>query len=203
MASGPAYYDRFSGLYAMHLAVPPFSTWVARNHASIRRALPRLEPGSPILEIGAGIGRFSRALAQRYPRCPVTCIDSSPDMTARALADVVPDNLSFVTRSFWEADGRYALVICAGCWEFFEREPSADQLVRLLAPGGTAVINTLAPAPFSRVREGLFRKLWGTRMWLHEPADLAEALRARGCLVRWEPVNRAEGAYTLTAIRGG
>lgn len=187
----------------MHLAVPPFSTWVARNHASIRRALPSLPDRSPILEIGAGIGRFSRALAQRYPGCPVTCIDSSPDMTERALADVVPDNLSFVTRSFWEAEGAYALVICAGCWEFFEQDPSADKLVSLLAPGGTAVINTLAPAPFSRVRETLFRRLWGTRMWLHDPGDLAEALRARGCLVRWEPVNATEGAYTLTAIRGG
>jgi len=202
MADGPAYYYRFSGLYSLHLAVPPFAAWVRRNHASLQRALPSLPPGSRVLEIGGGIGRLSRVLAQRYPDCTITSIDASADMTRRAQAEVSPSNLSFETRSFWDVSERFALVVCAGCWEFFEREPSAVQLVSLLEPGGTAIINTLAPAPFSQVRESLFRRVWGTQMWLHTPDALAGALRERGCLVRWEGVNRTEGSYTLTARKG-
>jgi cyclopropane fatty-acyl-phospholipid synthase-like methyltransferase len=202
MGDGPAYYYRFSGMYSLHLEIPPFAGWVARNHVSLQRALPAIDAGSRVLEIGGGIGRLSRLLALRYPDCPVTSIDASAEMTRRAQAADTPENLSFLTRSFWDMEEDFDLVVCAGCWEFFEREPSAEKLVALLSPGGTAVLNTLAPAPFSRVRERLFRRVWGTKMWLHTPDALATALRARGCMVRWENVNRTEGSYTITAIRG-
>lgn len=203
MSDGPAYYYRFSGLYAAHLSVPPFSRWVEENHASLMAHLPALSPGNTVLEIGGGIGRLSQLLADHYPDCAVTSIDASEDMTRRAHAMATHPNLAFETRSFWDETAEYDLVICAGCWEFFEQAPSAEQLVRLIRPGGMAIINTLGPAPFSSFRKHLFRIVWGTEMWLHRPDMLADQLRRRGCLVRWQNVNPVEGSYTLMAIRGG
>lgn len=203
MADGPAYYYRFSGLYSLHLTVPPFSGWVSQNHASLQRALPQIPSGASVLEIGGGIGRLSRLLAQRYPDCQITSIDASVEMTRRAQEADIPSNLRFETCSFWDVVESYDLVVCAGCWEFFELERSTEQLVRLLRPGGVAIINTLTHAPFSSLREHLFRYVWGTPMWLHSPEEMARSLRQRGCMVRWESVNRAEGSYTLSAIKGG
>ena len=172
-----------------------------RNHASVQAALPPLDPGAQVLEIGGGVGQLSFLLAATYPEAQITCIDLSPEMTRRAQASKHPENLRFEQGSFWSFPGRYALVVCAGCWEFFPRDPSAARLVELLQPGGTAIINSLAPVAFSRTREVVFARLWETRMWLHTPEALAASLRRRGCEARWEHVNAAEGSYTLAVRR--
>jgi len=197
---GPAYYYRFSRLYEMHFSLPPFSTWVEKNHESLLACLPEKLSGD-VLDIGGGIGRLSRALARRYPGQQVLSIDTSAAMTERARTDAPLENLRFETQSFWDVDGQFDLVVCAGCWEFFQLQPSAMRLVQLLKPGGTAVVNTLGPAVFGRVRESVFRQVFRTDVWLHRPQSLTEELEVRGCRVRWNPVNLLEGSYTLVARR--
>jgi 2-polyprenyl-3-methyl-5-hydroxy-6-metoxy-1,4-benzoquinol methylase len=197
-AEGPAYYYRFAGLYEKHLSIPPFAGWVKANHSTMFAELPSLE-GGKILEIGGGIGRLSRRLAERFPSCEVTSIDSAADMTARAQRRPGPENLHFLTRSFWEMEGQFDLVVCAGVWEFFQLDPSVVRLVSLMAPQATALINTLAPAGFGLARELLFQRVWRGDMWLHRPELLASELSERGCEVTWRRVNRFEGSYTLKA----
>jgi trans-aconitate methyltransferase len=195
---GPAYYYSWSTAYEHHLSVPPFSTWLARNRRSVDRVLPTRPPGA-VLEIGGGVGGLGRSLAARYPTARVLSIDSSAVMTARAQAKDNPPNLEFVTRSFWDMEGAFELVVCAGCWEFFPREPSVLRALSLLSPGGTLVLNTLAPAPFSLPRREIFRAVFRSDMWLHRPEQLARDFQDSGCEVSWRRVNATEGSYTLVA----
>ncbi len=201
-SAGPAYYYRFAQLYEFHFSVPPFSAWADNNHASVLHALPARLRGR-ILDVGGGIGRLSRVLAERFPESDVLSIDSSAAMTERAQEEGPVANLRFETRSFWDMTGQYDLIVCAGCWEFFQLGPSVAHLARLMAPGGVAVLNTLGPSAFGRVRETVFRHAWRTHLWLHPPETLAHRLSLYGTDVTWTPVNRWEGSYTLVARRQG
>jgi trans-aconitate methyltransferase len=198
--AGPASDYRLSRLHALHFSVPPFASWEEKNHASIVAALPAEVTGR-VLDIAGGEGKLGRMLALEYPKQDVLSIDPSTAMTDHAHAEPSPSNLRFETRTIWDVDGTFELVVCAGHWEFYPLQTSATRLVELLAPGGMAIINTLGPAIFGHVRASVFHQVLRTKLRLHRPQSLTNALEARGCVIRWNPVNLLEGSYTMTVRR--
>lgn len=113
------------------------------------------------LDVGAGTGVVSQALADRYPAAEVTGIDLSPGMVdaARrllppALAGRVRYEVADASHAPY-ADGFFDLVALSNMIPFF------DELARLTAPGGTVVISYSrgAETPIYVAAERLRREL--------------------------------------------
>lgn len=190
----------FSTLYRLHFLVPPFGIWVHHNHRSIQARLPDEDP-SEILEIGGGLGRLGEWMAVRYPQARVVSVDISEDMLAAARARSKSSRVDYRLQDFHDVTERFDLVLSAGSWEFFALETSTRRAAELLNPGGTLIVSTLRPTPFSRAHARRYARNYGTEIHLHEPDVLAASLRARGLATRWVGVNRHEGSYTLVAYR--
>ncbi len=114
----------------------------------------RVTPQTRVLDVGCGVGRWSRLLAARGAR--VTGIDLSPTMIAearrRALADGVDDRCEFAVRDLatLQLEGRYELVLGVTVLQHI-LDPAALRaavaaLTVHLAPGGRLVLLEAAPS---------------------------------------------------------
>lgn len=193
-------YYHYPWLYLSHFRLPPFGGWLRRNHDSIMRHLPAEAPGR-ILEVGGSTGQLTHKLADRYPDSEIVSIDRSASMHRMARAKAPPKNVSHLLMDFWEVEGRFDLVVAAGCWEFFDLLPSLDKVDKLLKPAGYLLINDMAPSLFGRAHQAMFTNAFHTRLWLHRPGQFQQELKLRGYLAGWETVNSLEGSYTLWAQR--
>ncbi|HVN87287.1 MAG TPA: class I SAM-dependent methyltransferase [Candidatus Binatia bacterium] len=99
--------------------------------------------GQHVLDLGTGTGTLARGFALRG--CRSVGLDPSPRMIEQARA---LDRAAGVTIEYVEAGAEATElpsasfdVVCAGqCWHWFERERAAAEVVRLLHPGGIALI---------------------------------------------------------------
>jgi len=172
----PAYWEararRFAaegeGLRAVcSYGMPAF--YNASIHLCQRRALgPWLdpEPGSAALDVGCGVGRWSRLLARRGAR--VTGVDLSPTMAAearrRAAAAGLAGRCRFEVADLAELDlgERFPLIVGVTVLQHV-LEPArlasaAARLADHLAPGGRAVLLEAAPtAATARCDSAVFR----------------------------------------------
>ena len=107
----------------------------------LEAALERL-PGSPAkaLDVGTGTGKAARVVARRFPQAEVVGIDLSPEMVAEAerqLPAELAGRIAFRTADAARlpfADHAFELVVLQNAIPFF------DEVARVLAPRGTAVI---------------------------------------------------------------
>lgn len=113
----------------------------------------RVAPGTPVLDVGCGVGRWSRRLAAQGAR--VTGVDISATMVEeahrRALAEGVGARCHFGVGDLasLETGERYALIVGVTVLQHI-LEPAAlqraiDNLARHLAPGGRMVLLEAAP----------------------------------------------------------
>lgn len=110
-------------------------------------------PGTSVLDIGCGVGRWSRRLARRGAL--VTGIDLSPTMVAearrRARAEGVSERCDFQIGDVTELDlpGRFSLVLGITVLQHLLAEGQLDaavhRLARHVAPGGRLVLLEAAP----------------------------------------------------------
>jgi SAM-dependent methyltransferase len=123
--------------YAIHRPGFPPETFEALAAHGLGHA------GQRVLDLGTGTGSLARGFAARG--CHAIGLDPSPGMLAAASGLPRPDagTLGFV-RAWAEAApirDRVCDVVCAGqCWHWFDRARVAAEVVRMLAPGGRAVI---------------------------------------------------------------
>ncbi len=144
-SEGPISYYVYPKAYLSHFQIPPFGRWLTNNHRSMADALPPLPADARILEVGSGPGQFTRQLARSYPKANIVAIDSSRGMVRFSRRDGTPDNVEFRITDFRDVEGVYDLIVGSGCWEFLPLDRCIDQIERLLAPDGVAVINTIGP----------------------------------------------------------
>lgn len=117
------------------------------------QALARLGARPSVLELGCGVGRFSRYLAQRGLR--VTGVDFSPVAIEIARARVAADDAQpeFLVGDVTRLDslrGPFDVSFDVGCFHCFDERGQrayVSEVSRLLAPGGTHLIWALDSSP--------------------------------------------------------
>lgn len=111
------------------------------------------EPGRRILELGCGVGRFSRVLANAGAW--VTAVDFSPVAISKARARVRDDRarpdfrVADVTK-LEGLDGPFDASFDVGCFHCLEGDRArayADQVARVLKPGGVHLMWAIDESP--------------------------------------------------------
>ena len=124
---------------------------------ALRRWL-RVVPGSRALDLGCGVGRWTRSLARQGAR--VTGVDISATMvaeaTARAAADGLGERCHFVAQDLADlhVPGPYDLIVGVTVLQHILDEHrlhrAVSKLVDHLAPGGRIVLLEVAPTRTAR-----------------------------------------------------
>jgi 2-polyprenyl-6-hydroxyphenyl methylase/3-demethylubiquinone-9 3-methyltransferase len=123
--------------------------WLAEARARLIPAAPR--PATPLLDVACGAGLLSPYLNGRLAGWRPVGIDLSALSLRQAREHgVAPVRGDALRLPF--ADGTFACVVAGEALEHLpDLEVACAELARVLAPGGTLVIDTLADTLFSRV----------------------------------------------------
>ncbi|RKG83009.1 class I SAM-dependent methyltransferase [Corallococcus terminator] len=131
----------------------PITFWGDIRIPEQLQALARQGAPRSALELGCGVGRFSRYVAQQGVR--VTGVDFSPVAIARARERVSRDDPrpEFVVGDVTHLEalsGPFDVAFDVGCFHCFDargQRAYASEVARLLKPGGTHLIWALDSAP--------------------------------------------------------
>ena len=120
-----------------------------------------LPPGSHVLDLGGGPGRYANWLAERGHR--VTLADLSPELLAIARARIAASGVGALVEEIIEADARdlsrwadgsFDAALCLGPFYHLpdpsDRERAASELARVLRPGGLAFVALMPRLVFLR-----------------------------------------------------
>lgn len=163
---------------------PTWETRIGPHHlGALARALEDVAAPRRALDLGTGTGVAAKAVAERFPEAEVTGVDLSGAMVEEARAGLPPElerrvrfEVADASRLTFE-DGAFGLVTLMNMIPFF------DELARVTAPGGIAVLSfsrgseTPIYVPFARLRSELARR--GFAEFAEFSADPATAMRAR------------------------
>ncbi len=116
-----------------------------------------------VVDYGGGDGALCRSAAALWPQARVLCFEPAPQLAdqARALLAATP-RAEVVTGEAALPSGAADLVFCT---EVFEHLPAAetaralDEIARVLAPGGRAIIGVPVEVGPPALAKGLFRSL--------------------------------------------
>jgi ubiquinone/menaquinone biosynthesis C-methylase UbiE len=143
---------------------PTWQTRIGPHHLwALDLALETVAPPRHALDLGTGTGVVALALAERYPEAEVVGIDLSPGMIEEAQAKVPPELAGRLRFEVGDAsalespDGDFDLVVLSNMIPF------ADELARVVEPGGTLVLSFSrgAETPIYVPPERLRRELGG------------------------------------------
>jgi ubiquinone/menaquinone biosynthesis C-methylase UbiE len=163
---------------------PTWETRIGPHHlGALDLALEDLPPPRRALDLGTGTGVVALALADRYSEAEIVGIDLSPGMIEEARRKLPPELAGRVRFEVGDAsalacpDGDFELVVLSNMIPF------ADELARVVAPGGTLVLSFSrgAETPIYVAPELLRRELGsrGFAEFAEFSADPATALRAK------------------------
>jgi SAM-dependent methyltransferase len=108
------------------------------------------QQGQRVLDLGTGTGSLARAFASRG--CEVTGIDVSKSMLEEAKrldreAGVSVTYLVAKAEKTGLPDRSFDVVTAGQCWHWFDRPKAAEEVRRVLKPGGGLVIAHFDPIP--------------------------------------------------------
>lgn len=141
----PVDWSEYAETYDLLLEYNPF--YQALHAEVLGHTAPwSLPPGARILDLGAGTGNYSLALAARFPEAHVVHVDRDATMNARAeqkRAEQGLDNVEIRTAQVEDLafpDGHFAAAVCVHAFYTFPSPPEVmARLHRWLAPGAPAV----------------------------------------------------------------
>jgi len=160
-----------------------------------RGLTPRL-----VIDYGGGDGALARSAAALWPRARIICFEPAPRLAdeARALLAETP-TAAVVTDEAALPGGAADLVFCT---EVFEHLPPAetaralDEIARILAPGGRAVIGVPVEIGPPALPKGLFRALRRPAAFDAQPGAIVQALLGRPPPARpLEPISPGRAYY--------
>ena len=163
---------------------PTWETRIGPHHlGALDLALEDLPPPRRVLDLGTGTGVVALALAERYTEAEIVGVDLSPGMIEEARRKLPSELAGRVRFEVGDAsalacpDGDFELVVLSNMIPF------ADELARVVAPGGTFVLSFSrgAETPIYVAPELLRRELGsrGFAEFAEFSADPATALRAK------------------------
>lgn len=176
-------------------------------------ALAQLEPGTRLLEIGAGTGHATEPLAQRGFR--IDAIELGENMAAAArqrLAAFRDVTITVADFDRWETNARYPLVYSASAYHWLDPATRVAHIASLLTPGGHVAVfrnhhvQGEESASFNAAVEQIYAHVLGERRatrGLPHPEDIAPTEAAEWCasglfgtaatrVYRWRQVLTAE-----------
>lgn len=174
----------------------PITFWGDLRIPEELKALARQGSPRTALELGCGVGRFSRYLAQQGLR--VTGVDFSPVAIAKAREGAAKDNprpefiVGDVTR-LEALSGPFDFSFDVGCFHCFDAQGQrayVAEVSRLLKPGGIHLVWALDSAP-----SGLPLSPLSVKEVFAPGFELRQALKSRRRLIRshWYWLVRASG----------
>jgi SAM-dependent methyltransferase len=95
-----------------------------------------LGPGASVLDLGAGTGKLTQLLAQRFAR--VVAVE--PDEAMRALIPAGAEVLAGRAESIPLPDASVAAVFCGESFHWFDPPRALPEIVRVMTPGGGLVL---------------------------------------------------------------
>lgn len=111
---------------------------VATNYADWTYSLFKDRVQGAVLEVGCGIGTFTRRIVNAPGVTRVVSIDISEAAVARCRAAVTSPILDLRTADVRDVEGRFDLVVCMNVLEHIEDDRGAlGHMLGLVAPGGT------------------------------------------------------------------
>lgn len=164
-------------------------------------------PGERVLDVACGTGIATRLAAEAVgSEGTVVGVDGHPGMLDVARA-VAPDDIAWHEASAERLplpDASFDLVLCSMGLQFFaDREQSAHEMHRVLAPGGRAVWCTPGPTPpiFRAIDQALVNHIGpGASMFVHAVFALHDPTEAR-TLMEHAGFARVDVATTTVPLR--
>jgi ubiquinone/menaquinone biosynthesis C-methylase UbiE len=104
----------------------------------VKMLASHLQPDQKVLEIGCGIGYFTRSLVSSGAE--ITAIDISPDLLEVARRDCPAENVSFELQNAYAmiyADKSFDSVIGSSVLHHLEIDAALNEVHRVLKPGGS------------------------------------------------------------------
>ena len=174
--------------YESHF-VPAIGTPVARRLL----ATARLVPGERVLDVACGTGLVARLAAEAVgPQGTVAGLDPTPGMLGMA-REVSPAGIDWYeapAESMPLPDGSFDVVLCSMGLQFFaDKVKGLQEIRRVLAPGGRAVVSTPGPIPplFEAIEAALTDRVGSEAsrfvhavFSVHDPAEVRELFAAAG-----------------------
>lgn len=145
-ANDPAQYDDLTREWWDAHGVFAALHWLAEARGRLVPAPPR--PGAPLLDVACGAGLLA-------PHVPTGWRHVGVDLSALSLAQAAAHGVSPVRADALRlpfADGSFECVVAGEALEHLpDLEAACAELARVLAPGGTLVVDTLADTWFTRI----------------------------------------------------
>jgi trans-aconitate 2-methyltransferase len=151
-------------------------------------------PAAPLYELGCGTGVHARVIAARWPDRPLTAIDRSREMLAKAAAEPAPIAWVEADIARWSAPRPGALIFSNATLQWLgDHARLFPHLMRQLVPGGVLAVQM--PRNFDQPSHLLMRETTAEGPWA---SSLAPVL-AGVTVLRADPVAPPDGFYDLLA----
>jgi len=149
-------------------------------------------PPGPLVELGCGTGAHARAIAQRWPDRPLTAIDRSREMLAKAAAEPSPIRWLEADIASWTATEPAALIFSNATLQWLGGHAQLfPHLLRQLVPGGVLAVQM--PRNFDQPSHVLMRETAQQGPWA---ATLAPVVGG-ATVLREDPVAPPDWYYDL------
>jgi SAM-dependent methyltransferase len=139
--------------------------------------------GQHILDLGTGAGSLARAFASRG--CEVTGVDVSEPMLeeARRLDRAAGVSVTYLVAKAEQTglpDGSIDAASAGQCWHWFDRPRAAEEVRRVLKPGGKLIIAHFDPIPLP----GNVKEATGQLIGRHNP-KYEDTVKQTGFYPKW------------------
>ena len=189
------YYERFAMVREYAFLFPILFRWRRRVWRAIIEEIPR-DAGS-IVEIGCGVGSFSRYIKRRFRDKIVYGIDSSQAAIDKANKRYPGQDIIFMREDFFNLHEKFDCVVSVHVFILFEVDQFLEQLKRVLNPGGTAILSFTLPTLFTKLHRLFYRVVVGDDIIFKDPEFLLQKAADHGFSSYLKKIDWTEGSFLV------